>query len=583
MNEPPVFPFSAIVGHERLKLALRLVAVDLKIGGVLVRGPKGIAKSTAARSLARLLQRLEGRPVPFVDLPLGASEDRVVGTLDVTRALREGERRFQPGLLFSAHGGVLYIDEVNLLTDYLVDLLLDAAATGVLAVERDGISERHPARFQLVGTMNPEEGELRPQLLDRFALCCDLEDLVSAEERSLAVRRRLAFDEDPEAFEREFAAAETLEVERLVAARRQLSHVLLPDDLAEAVSRHALAHGALGLRADLIMCRAARAHAGLRGATEVSWKDVEAVEDLVLAHRRTHPPDADSPSPAVPPDPSAAPPSRRGDTPPRNEGGRHWQPRLDASGPPEGARGLALPRSGPTLRASRDRRFRLVPAVAGRLRQIIPYRAELGLDVRATLVGRAVTGAPVLRSAVRLDRPPVLTVVCVDASGSMGGQCRIAYAKGLLARAMLRAYQRRHRFALVAFRGAPPCEVVEPTRGLRQMLRRVDALRTGGATSIAVGLEAAWAVIAAERSRQRSLVVNFVLVTDGRANRSLRGRPPIEEALASARRLRRHPWVVTTVVDAEGGTLRLGLAGAVARTLGASVESLGIGQGGKRR
>ncbi len=218
----------------------------------------------------------------------------------------------------------------------------------------------------------------------------------------------------------------------------------------------------------------------------------------------------------------------------------------------------------------------------GRLRQVVPYRSELGLDVRATLVGRAVTGAPVLRSAARLDRPPVLTVVCVDASGSMGGRRRIAYAKGLLARAMLRASQRRHRFALVAFRGGAPCEVVEPTRGLQQVLRRVDALRTGGATSIAAGLEAARALIATERRRQRSLVVNFVLVTDGRANRSVRGRPPLEEALASARRLRGLPGVLATVVDAEGGMLRLGLAGTVARALGASIEPLGTGREGRR-
>lgn len=580
MNQS-VFPFSAIVGHERLKLALRLVAVDPKIGGVLVRGPKGIAKSTAARSLARLLERVEGRPVPFVDLPLGASEDRVVGTLDVTRALREGERRFQPGLLFSAHGGVLYVDEVNLLTDYLVDLLLDAAASGVLVVERDGISERHPAWFQLIGTMNPEEGELRPQLLDRFALCCDLEDLVSAEERSLAVRRRLAFDEDPEAFEREFAPEETLEVERLIAARRRLRDLLLPDDLVEAVSRHALAHGALGLRADLIMCRAARAHAALCGATETGWKDVEAIEELVLAHRRTRPPDS-GPSPPLPFDPSPTPPSGRGDSPPAEEGDTRWEPRLEAPAPRDPEGGPGLPRAGHAPGSSRDRRFRLVPLVEGRLKRSVPYRAELSLDVAATLVGRAVTGAPVLRSAIRLDRPPVLTVVGVDASGSMGGRCRIAYAKGLLARAMLRAYQRRHRFALVAFRGGPPCEIVKPTRALQKMLSRVDALRTGGGTSIAVGLEAARALIETEQRRRPSLLVNLVLVTDGRSNRSVHGRPPLEEALAAARRLAELPGIQATVVDAEGGTLRLGLAVCVGGALGASVEPLAAGQGGMR-
>jgi magnesium chelatase subunit D len=223
---------------------------------------------------------------------------------------------------------------------------------------------------------------------------------------------------------------------------------------------------------------------------------------------------------------------------------------------------------------SRDRRFRIVPTADGGLRRNVPYRPELKIDVRATLVGRGVTGAPVLRSAVRLGRPPALTVLVVDLSGSMGGRRRIGYAKGLLARAMLKAYQRRHRFALVGFRGGPPCEVIEPTHALQTMLSRVDALRTGGATSIAGGLDAVGALIAVERRRLPSLVVNVVLITDGRATRSVRGRPPLEEALASARRLGELPGVQATVVDAEGGLLRLGLAAAVGRAMGASTEPL---------
>jgi len=225
--------------------------------------------------------------------------------------------------------------------------------------------------------------------------------------------------------------------------------------------------------------------------------------------------------------------------------------------------------------SSRDRRFRLVSAVDGRLRRAVPYRADLGLAVAATLLGRAVTGASVLRSALRLDRPPILTVVCTDVSGSMGGRRRIAYAKGLLAKSMRRAYQRRHRFALVAFRGAEPCEVVGPTRGLQTMLARVDGLRTGGATSIAAGLGAVRDVVASEWRKVRSLLVRLILITDGRANRSIAGRDPLEEALAAARVLARLPGLRTTVVDAEVGTVRLGLAAAVGAALGATVESLG--------
>ncbi|MBI2204562.1 MAG: AAA family ATPase [Candidatus Rokubacteria bacterium] len=573
MMSPTVFPFTAVVGQERLKLALRLVAVDPRIGGVLVRGPKGIAKSTAARSIAALLARVDGRAVPFVDLPLGATEDRVVGSLDVTRALRDGERRFQPGLLATAHGGVLYVDEVNLLTDYLVDIILDAAATGVLVVERDGVSERLAARFQLVGTMNPEEGELRPQLLDRFALCADLEDLTSAEERSLAVRRRLRFDEDADAFWREFGAEETAEVERLVTARHALPRLALPDALLDAASAHAIAQGAVGLRSDLILCRAARAHAALSGADEVTWKDVEAVEALVLAHRRTQPPDDGAPArgDTPPPNPPAPGPPRA----PTDDRERRWQPRLDAPAPRD-ARSPNVPRAshGPTTGRSRDRRRRLVPLADGRLRRALAHRGDLGVDVHATLLGRALEGPQALRSVLRLDRPPMFTIVCADASGSMGGGRRMAYAKGVLASAMIRAYQRRHTFALVAFRGAAACEVVGPTRGLRTMLHRIDALRTGGTTSVAAGLERTMMLIARERRREPALATSVIVVTDGRANRSVHGAHPLVEATAAARRLAAMPGLRSRVVDSDAGMVRLGLAESLAAALGADVEPL---------
>jgi magnesium chelatase subunit D len=570
-----VFPFSAIVGQERLKLALRLVAVDPKIGGVLIRGPKGIAKSTAARSLARLLEAVEGRPVPFVDLPLGASEDRVIGTLDVTHALRDGERRFQPGLLFQAHGGMLYVDEVNLLTDYLIDILLDAAATGLLIVERDGISERRTTRFQLLGTMNPDEGELRPQLLDRFALCCDLEDLSTPEQRALAVRRRLDFDEDPAAFERAFAEPEHLEVERLSAARVQLSGLKLPGAFVDAVAHYALAQGAQGLRADLILCRAARAHAALSGRTEVSWEDVQPVEELCLAHRRRQPPDGGTP----PPIPGRKPEDLTGSGSRRDGGERRWEPRIESAPPPE-ALGDPLGSLEAARGSARDRRFRPVASAEGGLKRMVSYRPELGVDLSASLLGHAITGAPVLHSVLRFGRPPVLTILCVDASGSMGGHRRIAYAKGLLAEAMRRAYQRRHRFALVAFRGAQPCEVVAPTRGLRGMLARLDTITVGGATSIAAGLEAACSFIACERRRQPALRADLVLVTDGRANQSLRGGPPLEEALSIARGLGGLQWLRATVLDAESGQIRLGLAASLARALGAILAPLVMTKGG---
>src|SRR5205823_6326565 len=245
------FPFSAVVGHDDAKLALLLAAIDPAIGGVLHRGQKGSAKTTLARGLAALLPG----DAPFVDLPLGATEDRLIGTLDLGAVLTGEGRRFEPGLLAAAHGGVLYVDEVNLLPDHLVDVLLDVAASGVNRVEREGISHEHPARFVLIGSMNPEEGELRPQLLDRFGLAVDVMTSTDPVERAEAVRRRLAFDADPPAVAR----------------------------------RHAPA-GVDGLRADLVISRAAAALAGWDRRDEATADDVRRVAPMALAHRQRRTP-----------------------------------------------------------------------------------------------------------------------------------------------------------------------------------------------------------------------------------------------------------------------------------------------------
>ncbi len=281
---PPPFPLSAIIGQDALREALLLVAVDPSIGGVLVSGPRGTAKSTAARSLAELLP--DGH---FVTLPLGASEDRIVGTLDLDEALRGGEVRFSAGLLARANNGVLYVDEVNLLADALVDVVLDAAASGINVVERDGISHTHIARFVLIGTMNPEEGELRPQLLDRFGLMVQLENCFDAEVRQRIVKARLAFDLDPDAFRQSYAQAQQGLAQRIREAREALPALPLADDVHDAVSARCIEAAVDGLRADLVMLRAARALAALESAPAVTGAHVERVAGLVLLHRRRQP------------------------------------------------------------------------------------------------------------------------------------------------------------------------------------------------------------------------------------------------------------------------------------------------------
>ena len=307
------FPFAAIVGQDEMRRALLVAATDPSVGGVLVFGDRGTGKSTAVRALAALLPplpvvdgcpyrcspdapagicdacarpvRAVTVPVPVVDMPLGATEDRVVGALDLERALTKGERAFEPGLLARANRGFLYIDEVNLLEDHLVDLLIDVAASGENVVEREGLSIRHPARFVLVGSGNPEEGELRPQLLDRFGLAVDVTTPTDIPSRIEIVRRRDAFDRDPAAFRARFAAAEAAIREQILAARARLRGIETPDAVLEDAARLCLKLGTDGLRAELTLLRAARASAALDGDAEVTLAHILAVAPLALRHR----------------------------------------------------------------------------------------------------------------------------------------------------------------------------------------------------------------------------------------------------------------------------------------------------------
>lgn len=277
----PIYPFTAIVGQERMKRALILNAVHPTIGGVLIRGERGTAKSTAARALAALLPG----DTPFVDLPVSATEDRVVGTLDIEKAIQKGERHFEPGILAAANGGVLYVDEVNLLDDHVVDLLLDSAAMGVNIVEREGISYQHEARFVLVGSMNPEEGDLRPQLLDRFAHAVDVIGITEPKQRVQILQSRVEFERDQEAFLVSNAENEAELSTRIMAARERYEEVTYSNADLYAIASLTASFKVDGHRADIVILRTARAHAAYEGRTAINDRDILLAAELALPHR----------------------------------------------------------------------------------------------------------------------------------------------------------------------------------------------------------------------------------------------------------------------------------------------------------
>lgn len=324
MNIRPIYPFTAIVGQDKMKLALMLNVINPGLSGVLIRGEKGTAKSTAVRALADILPEIPVfvddpyqldpneeydsyldirrslqlappepgkqpqvgmRKVRVVELPVGATEDRVVGTLDLEHALKKGEKRVEPGILAQAHRNILYVDEVNLLDDHVVDVLLDSAAMGVNTIEREGISFTHPARFTLVGTMNPEEGELRPQLLDRFGLCVNIEGIQAAKDRVAIMERRAAFDLDPEGFAAQWTAESTALADRLLIARALYPQVRVERPLLFEIAQYCLDVGVDGHRGDIIMLKTAKTLAAFDGRTETESADVQTAAELVLPHR----------------------------------------------------------------------------------------------------------------------------------------------------------------------------------------------------------------------------------------------------------------------------------------------------------
>jgi len=634
-------PFTAVVGQDDARLALLLGAVDPGIGGVLLTGEKGTAKTTLVRGLTAILPGVnvvpkcrfscdpaapdpgcpdgphppggpaEYRPARLVELPLGATDDNVTGSLDVPRVLAGAgtAEAFAPGLLALANRGVLYVDEINLLPDHLVDVLLDAAATGRTSVERDGISLRHASSFLLVGTMNPEEGELRPQLLDRFGLCVPVTASADPAVRAAVVRARLRHDRSPAASAEDHENLERAVTSQIVAARGTLLGVKVTDRELLRVTTACAALGVDGMRGDLVTCRAAIAHAAWQGRDEVSAADVRVAARLALPHRQRRGPfddpdtDAARLDEALGPDEDDAdrPPDDDGDHPGGGGGGERPGAPPDV---PEGATGrdgagegapdqgagrpapsgtAAPPSAAFGVRKMQARGLGSGPegrrsgSAGPHGRPIASVRTARRPELRPTLRAAATArpGAPFtvtsgdLRASLRRGREANLIVLLLDTSGSMAARRRSAAVATAALSLLADAYRRRDRVAVLTFRGTSATVVVPPTSSVELAARRLRGVPVGGRTPLAAGLEAVRQLVRREAWRDPARRPIVVVITDGRAT----GPDALPQARRAAAALAR-TRATAIVVDAEEGPVRLGLAGEIARHLAADLVTI---------
>jgi len=661
---PTIFPFTAIVGQERMKLALILNAISPQIGGVLIRGERGTAKSTAARALAALLPEIEvvadcpfncdpqspeamcdncrerlnrGETLPvirrrtsFVDLPVSATEDRVVGTLDIELAIQKGERHFEPGVLAAANRGLLYVDEVNLLDDHVVDLLLDSAAMGVNVVEREGISFSHPARFILVGTMNPEEGELRPQLLDRFALCVEIRGITDPRARVDILERCVQFEQDPEGFRAEWEPREEQLSQEIARAR-----VLLPDVTYDTNDLYTIAELTAGFqvdghRADIVILKTARAHAAFHGRRRINEADILAAAELALPHRLKRQPFQETemqfeqleerleqvkaelsmqessgsaetdPSPVKKNEDVTAEPATPHD--PLTSGGTPLKGH-DAPAPPLAyirqadtsvpigsafrARRLETPLDKLTRRTAGKRSFTRTDRKRGRYVQSRPVegratdlafdatlRAAAPYQKRREHGGTAFTiTRQDLRRKVRVRRAANLILFVVDASWSMAAAERMVATKGAIMSLLMDAYQRRDQVGLVVFQREKARVVLRPTSSVELAKRLLKDIPVGGKTPLSSGLLLAYRMLRREKRLNPEVVPLMILLTDGAGNVSMTDLPAQEEALHIADYIRR-AGIRSVVINMEQATFDRGLAQELAEALGGPCYTL---------
>ena len=646
-------PFTSIVGQDDMKFALILNAINPRIGGVLIRGDKGTAKSTAVRALADLLENIlvvedcpfncdpqnpeemcdlcfekSGtgqikeikRKTPVVDLPLGATEDRVVGSLNVERAIKEGIKALEPGILAACNRGILYIDEVNLLDDHVADVLLDSAAMGVNIVEREGVSVAHPSRFILVGTMNPEEGEIRPQLLDRFGLQVSVVGIDDVDQRMQIAKMAEGFDADPERFVMEHQA-EQLDLKKKIAeARKILSSVSLNDDLLRTIASTCIDLGVKTHRAEIVISRTAKTIAAFDERTEVNLEDVKKAMELALAHRMRS-------RPFEPPtlnkeklDKSMSQaqaehqhrhqnqtqhkkqePQKKNEQqnkqesqpqePNEQQDGSQTQAAKPQEmvfevGSPIDVRQINMPRKRDKIarRKVGGRRMNTL-ALRNRGRYLRQRMLQEGKDIAIDATIRA--AAPYqkvrfgpnairvlsedIREKERVGKTSAVVLFVVDASGSMGAMQRMESAKGAVLSLLMDSYQKRDKIGMVAFKGKDAELIMPPCSSVDLALSRLKELPTGGKTPLSTGLSRGLQILQGEMRKDEETKLMMVLISDGRANVGMGGK--IKEELMQISERTRELGVHTIVIDTEVVEnsfmdMRLGYCQQIAETTG---------------
>ena len=627
------YPFAALVGQEKLKRALLLCAINPSIGGLLIRGEKGTAKSTAARGLAEIMPfipkneisqllfqennsqdicgecpvDIEETPVPFVNLPLGATEDRVLGSLDLDGILSEKKKRLQPGLLATAHRGILYIDEVNLLPDHLVDVLLDVAAMGINTIQRDGLSESHPAKFTLIGTMNPEEGNLRPQFLDRFGLMVDVEAPRDVAERTEVVRRRINFENNPDAFAIHWAAGQKNLQDKIKTAQQLLPSVILPDGLLTLISQLCTELNVTSLRADIVMYKTAITLAALDKRTTVTADDVRQAAELALIHRQRKKPfegngkgdnrldelmQQEQPGQKDQPKEKNQPESKDGQVllvDGKSSNDEETNNRESASSKQEQVFGVAPQKEAPQFKVDLNpvshqipegRRSQAINTNRGPELRAIPDQSPNDVSVMATVQSALIRDQNDfqitrndLHQKVRKGKTGNLILFVVDASGSMAASSRMEAVKGSVLSLLTDAYQRRDMVGVISFRGVEAQLLLEPTYSVEQAEQAMQSLPTGGRTPLPHALQLAIQVIN-KLNPDKDLKPLLVILSDGKANVPLPGGGDAwQQTLQLSEKLFQSN-IPALVLDTENDYLRFGRAAEMAKVMGAECLSL---------